>query len=1047
MTQLITSMEELRELRVFISCAAGDMQEERDYLLAHTFPEIENVCRARGVEFTGIDLCHGLGADDAQWDRLLRLSLDEIHLRRPYVLGLLGSHSGWAPDPALVARDTDLRSRYPWLALAADGERSLMEIEIEHGVLAQPGMADRAFFYARHSHPRGSRTPAPGVRRIAALRDRLQQGGLQVRENFPDPVTLGAWVREDLLSIIDRTFPIRFAPSYLEQERRAHEVFAVSRRRGYVPRRDHMGRLDRHAVSSEPPLVICGLPGSGKSALLACWVEEHRKRYPEHPVIVHHVGAGGSSETGADLLRRLMRELRAVAGVDEPVPVADEEVFQSFPYWLAQGASAGLLMVIDGVNALQPESGTPEWLPEHIPPGIRLMLSTTAPETIRRGERASWPELRLEPLSMSERLAIGERVLAGREGRLDAEQIGRIASDAGSWNPLYLRARLEEVLLFGGLDRMNRKAEPFAAAGDVGELFERLLERLEKEYGESLVRPMMEVIWGARGGLSEGELGAIIGCSRLDLADLLTSLEFYLFRADGRLRFFHEQFRRSVERRYLNDPARRRQTHLRLVEYFSSLQDMEWCADEVLWQLREAEAWDRLAAALENITIVRHLLEEEHHYELLGYWMAVGGAEKMAAACRTIADGTEGTEIDARERAGLLNRLGNFLHTTGRYEDAYPMMRVAVELGRQILGEQHPQTAAYLYDLASLLHGTGRLDEAESCYRTALEVQRRVLGEDEIATANTMDNLASVLCARGAYDEAETLYRSALTVIERSRGVDHPDVAANLNNLAGLMLDTGRYEESEAICRRTLSIWERAFGREHPFRAVALNNLGALLQTLGRHAESAALFEEALWLMERSLGRTHPMTASACCNLANAVIRDDPARSASLLQRALEIQRAVYEPPHPDIALTLSLLGKAKYMSGSLDAAEETLGEARRMLESIFGADHPDTALATAGLALIRRDRGNLDEAEALYAESLAVLERGLASDHVYIGGVLGEVAVLYARRGDRQSAREFAKRARTILAGQVSAGHPSRREVDALLAMLDREEQSGDTR
>lgn len=1037
MTEAITSIEELRELRVFISSDASDMQEEREHLLAYIFPEIESICRARGVEFTGIDLRHGLAPGDAQWDRLLRLSLDEIHLRRPYVIGLLGAQTGWMPDPAVVARDADLRARYPWLPAVADGERSLMEIEIERGILAQPGMADRALFYSRRGNA-PAEAAASGGRRIAKLKERLKLGGFRVRESFPDPATLGSWVRDDLLAIIDRVFPVRFAPSYLEQERRAHEVFAASCRRGYVPRRDHLGHLDRYAASSDPPLVVSGLPGSGKSALLACWTAEYRKRHPERPVIVHHVGAGGASETGADVLRRLMRELRVVAGIEDPVPVADAEVIGTFPYWLAQGAPAGPLLVIDGVSALLPGDEQAEWLPRYIPSGVRLILSTTDPAVIRREERIGWPGLRLEPLSMSERLAIGERALAGRERKLNAEQIGRIVSDEGSWNPLYLRARLEEVMLFGGLDRMNRRAEPFAAARDVGELFERLLERLEREYGESLVRGIMEAIWGARNGLSEGELEVLVGCSRLDLSDLLTSLEFYLFRADGRLRFFHEQFRRGVEGRYLADPALRRNAHRRLADYFGALPDQERSASELLWQLREAEAWDILADKLEDVTVVRHLLQEEHHYELLGYWIAMGGTEKMADACRRIVSGAEKVGIDERERASLLNRLGNFLHTTGRYDDAYPMMRAAVELGRQVLGEEHHETAAYLYDLASLLHGMGRLDEAERYYRTALEVQRRVLGADAIATANTMDNLASVLCARGAYDEAEAFYRSALTIVERNRGVDHPDVAANLNNLAGLMLDTGRYEESEALCRRTLAIWERAFGREHPFRAVALNNLGALLQTLGRYEEAAKLFEEVLWMMERSLGTGHPTTATACCNLASAVIRADPGRSAELLERALEIQRRAYDSPHSDIALTLSLLGKATYLRGDLDVAGEMFDQAHRMLEVLFGSDHPDTALATAGMALIRRDRGDLDRAETLYAEALAVLERGLSASHVYLGTVLVEVAELYLRKGDAAAARAFGERSRAILAEHVIAGHPSRRDVDALLAALD---------
>ena len=74
---------------------------------------------------------------------MLRLCLEEIDRCRPYFIGLLGDYYG------TLARDVAPRLELQdgWPADSAD--RSVTELEIVHGVLARPEMADHALFYFR----------------------------------------------------------------------------------------------------------------------------------------------------------------------------------------------------------------------------------------------------------------------------------------------------------------------------------------------------------------------------------------------------------------------------------------------------------------------------------------------------------------------------------------------------------------------------------------------------------------------------------------------------------------------------------------------------------------------------------------------------------------------------------------------------------------------------------------------------------------------------------------------------------------------------------
>jgi len=70
-----------------------------------------------------------------------------------------------------------------------------------------------------------------------------------------------------------------------------------------------------------------------------------------------------------------------------------------------------------------------------------------------------------------------------------------------------------------------------------------------------------------------------------------------------------------------------------------------------------------------------------------------------------------------------------FLYSaTGRYEQAERLYQQALEIRRQVLGEQHPDFASSLNNLAALYGSTGRSEQAEPLYQQALEVSRQVLG-------------------------------------------------------------------------------------------------------------------------------------------------------------------------------------------------------------------------------------------------------------------------------------------------------------------------------
>src|SRR6187402_391338 len=108
-------MPQHAELRVFISSTFHDLQAEREYLVKKVFPEIRQLCRKHGVEFTEIDLRWGLTEEEAAHGKIIRTCLEEIDRCRPYFIGIIANRYGWSPQFHDIQKDSELINHYPWI--------------------------------------------------------------------------------------------------------------------------------------------------------------------------------------------------------------------------------------------------------------------------------------------------------------------------------------------------------------------------------------------------------------------------------------------------------------------------------------------------------------------------------------------------------------------------------------------------------------------------------------------------------------------------------------------------------------------------------------------------------------------------------------------------------------------------------------------------------------------------------------------------------------------------------------------------------------------
>ena len=301
--------QQLPTLRVF--CPLLDFMQEWDLLVKEIFPELRRKARARGVDVVDVDLRWGITQEESEQGKVIPICLGEIDRCRPYFIGMLGDRYGWIPPSDQYS--AEVIERQPWLKQHL-GVVSVTELEILHGVLNDPDMAGRAFFYFRDSAWSQAQT-VPGFvcdtaeeeEKLSSLKERIRASGFPVAEPLADPQAIADQIGADLWQLIVQQYPEQDEHDGLAREERKHSSYRNSRQGVYIGGESYIDTLDTWIDDGQQSILITGDSGSGKSALIANWMAVHQRAHPDDVVYAHHLGCSNDASAIQPLLERLLK--------------------------------------------------------------------------------------------------------------------------------------------------------------------------------------------------------------------------------------------------------------------------------------------------------------------------------------------------------------------------------------------------------------------------------------------------------------------------------------------------------------------------------------------------------------------------------------------------------------------------------------------------------------------------------------------------------------------------------------------------------------------
>lgn len=384
--------------------------------------------------------------------------------------------------------------------------------------------------------------------------------------------------------------------------------------------------------------------------------------------------------------------------------------------------------------------------------------------------------------------------------------------------------------------------------------------------------------------------------------------------------------------------------------------------------IRERELGEYAYGTSVTVTNLAHIAQDRGD---------LAGAVKLFKRAVNIRESI-GDESDPTSTAKSHLLLAGTLDQLGESAEAAPHYTRAVELYRNSLGPQHPQTVS-----AAVAAASSAFERGDNSDLTDLLELTRALGDNVSKAADTpsesptdLNNLGFVFWLRGDYATARRFYQLALS--------DGPNPTM-LNNLGMIAERLGEYTAAIEHYRQALSLLQGqgAVGGRGSLQARMLNNLGVSLTLCGELTAGASSLEEALAMRRQLFGEESPECAITLRNLGLVAQRDGRFDDAQrLIEQGRDLLARRQGVRGAEYARTIHLLGELHAAQGDDEAALTALENALDIRRTTLAPDHPDTAITLRALADVLRRKGREAEAcEALRA-ALPVFERHMGPDH-----------------------------------------------------------------
>ena len=845
-----------RKVRVFISSTFADMQTERNIIVHSVFPRLRKEFSAKLIDITEVDLRWGIPEEDAENSRILEICIGEVLHCAPFFVGIVGGRYG------SIASDDAVQQLPPAYKKALGSEvpsgLSITELEMRAGVFV-PNNVDFSCFF---------------VKREVELDEGLQPEIRKLLEHIEGafsscPYSTEAEFEETLYTrlkeYIAKMIPERLEIPYHDPCYYSHLKILKSNNYRYAPDNYLIAHFERK-INTYRQVYLQGEKGTGKSACMS-WLAKREGVDRDGCVFFHFAAAGNQSANLDHVFFRLRLFLQTEFGASS----AEENSHNAVIDMLKSGKiDRRVVLFFDAMDQLRDMTAIYQFFGlTELNENVFVVCSGTEDYTKIMGEQV----VSVGALSTDQISQIVNGTLSQYGKRLNRKMKQDILRKKECENPLFLRALLSQLIVYGAYDTLDAFFGRLLEAKSYHELFAIMAARLKHYFSECRIAEekvdmALALLVYSNNGVKENELQEILDILPVAKSIFLTAIDLFTIEDNGRIRFNHDLIVSAAKDilQQTGIPYRTKVAEI-LIAYFEK-QENDWRKfSELPFQYCRMNMLAQLQGILTEPGCFEYLCENEFH-SCIGYLSYLVGSQTELAPLLTA-----GKSPEEKLKIARLLCLGNCHRAAIRILEEFP--------------EQSCEPAFYVKVLTVL---------ARSQYKLALDDFRASIG--------TYQKLLS--CYRTYFPEDELGYASQaylLGVAYKTAG----DAAKSIEMLTRCV----RVFQQHKVCSAT-SIW-------------VMDVYVAVCHQTGKLKSALEVMDKVITDCKYLFGRMSEELAWAYCYCWNTLYAiGDKSNALKMVHDAYEIFDRLYHGRGAKIAW-------AAVNEGTSCLIQRNLGEAERL--------------------------------------------------------------------------------------------------------------------
>eukprot|EP01126_Amoeba_proteus_P034137 TRINITY_DN3386_c0_g2_i2.p1 TRINITY_DN3386_c0_g2~~TRINITY_DN3386_c0_g2_i2.p1 ORF type:complete len:914 (+),score=231.48 TRINITY_DN3386_c0_g2_i2:208-2742(+) len=698
--------------------------------------------------------------------------------------------------------------------------------------------------------------------------------------------------------------------------------------------------------------------------------------------------------------------------------------------------------------------------------------------------------LELKELEVAERVSFIRAYLNKKSKKLDENQEFSIANSPQAGNPRYLKTLLDDISVWGAYDQLNDRIKRYLQASNSSQLYEIILERMESDYSPDIVREFLSLLWASKRGLYiESELGQILGNKGIEYNlwnTVYLGVEELLYSSGGLTYFSNDDIKIAVERRFVGNEEEQKRRHTELANFFRKVSGegiTERVVVELPYQYESSSNWDALHACITDLRMFNDLYTDSHKYDLFRYWRQLEQIKKeydpFDSYSRSL---SRGDNFPGEVIVGhLFYKVASFLEEIAKFDGALKIY--AQSRHYYTISSQNLFVAKVDESVANVALIQAKFSEAEATLEKALHLYIREKGEEDLDVARVLNMLGRVYVDLNRFEKAQEKFEKSLQITQVKLGPSDYRVGMTLANMTTLYERLGNSKKALECGKQALKIFEEEFGPDDYNVCPVLVSLGRIYMNGKQFDEAKKVFKRALNISQQKLGNDHPSTAEVSYEMgcfffvapektkrSNTNVKDklknkdfwkdkfdktspdtvviaaenvelksgwSKDKAEDLFLSALKVFRDAYGEEHPSLSRVYNRLGSLYIEQAQFAKAEDNLHKALAILLKVYGENHTRIAQTYKHLLTLYELQEEWDKAYEAGEKVLSIAEKVLSHSADIMSNVLLRLGTIAGSAGDKQKARAFMERAKSVLIQAYGPEHEELKTIDGLIKQM----------